>query len=494
MVLGYLLEIALRLPLTDLLPEPLPGYGLTPLFISVLTCILIGVPALGIPLIGLVNTSAVNVMQAEQQKRSWSTYLLILVPLVPMLITYQSNTLVWIVLAAMLLLFAGLGLASIFIVKLITHLPLTASMRLAVSRISRSSFSSALQFGALGISLMLLAVIWLVRTDLLQDWQQTIPDNAPNVFSINIAPYEIDAYLKRLDDEKVERSEAYPIIRGRVSQINGVEAKEYEQVDKESDSLSRELNFTWAEAVPQRNPILEGEWSKTDGVSVEEEVAQELNLKIGDRLSFIINSVEVSATVNSIRKVEWREMKPNFYFIFTPDVMKTLPANWMVSFRVTDDKGSLLNVLSRDFPTVSLLDVRAMGDKIRSLLTQIIWSITVLASLGVIAGLLLIFTLLRLSLSQRQDEIRLYRTLGASKRRVTHTIWSEYGLMAITAGLVATLGAEVSVLSIMRFGFELEGKLHPTLWVVLPVLSFIILAMVIRSLIKRLLLPIRGVE
>jgi putative ABC transport system permease protein len=491
---GYLLEIVLRVPLTDLLPTPLPGYGIKPVIISLLTCILIGVPALGIPLLGLIQTSAANVMQEQKQQKKLRSYLLALVPVLPMVIAYQSNTLVWIVLGGIVLLFIVLGLISIAIVKLIDKLPISASMKLAVSRINRSTLNSALQFGALGLSLMLLAVIWLVRTDLLQDWQQTIPDNAPNVFSINIAPYEIESYLNRIDGESLERSPAYPIVRGRISAINDEVAKEHQGVKSETDSLSRELNFTWADELPESNPLKAGAWTTTNGVSVESEVAADLNLKLGDKLSFTINSQTVEAVVNSIRDVEWREMKPNFYFIFTRDVLAELPATWMVSFRIDDKDKNLLRDLSREFPTVSLLDIRTMGNKIRSLLTQLIWSITVLASLGVLAGLLLIFTLLRLSLSQRQDEIRLYRTLGASKKRITSTIWSEYGLMAVTAGCVASFGAELSVSSIMRFGFELDGRLHPTMWVGLPIISFLVLAVVINSLIKRLLLPVKGVE
>jgi putative ABC transport system permease protein len=128
--------------------------------------------------------------------------------------------------------------------------------------------------------------------------------------------------------------------------------------------------------------------------------------------------------------------------------------------RVNDDQHNFLSQLSRNYPTVSILDIRSMGNKIQALLGQIVWSITVLAALGVVAGLLLIFTLLRLSLSQRQDEIRLYRTLGASKKRITSTIWSEYGLMALVAGLVASAGAEISVASVMHWGFDLPAKLH----------------------------------
>lgn len=183
-------------------------------------------------------------------------------------------------------------------------------------------------------------------------------------------------------------------------------------------------------------------------------------------------------------------MKPNFYFIFTPDVLKSIPATYLVSFRVEEQHNGVLNELSRNHPTVSLMDIRSMGEKIQQLLTQIVWSITVLAALGVIAGLLLIFTLLRLSLGQRQSELQLYRTLGASKKRVTRTIWAEYGLMALVAGLIATIGAEAVVGGIMSFGFNLSPSLHFSLWFALPLVTFCTLALVVNSLLKRLLVPI----
>ncbi|MFA0648360.1 ABC transporter permease, partial [Vibrio cyclitrophicus] len=111
--------------------------------------------------------------------------------------------------------------------------------------------------------------------------------------------------------------------------------------------------------------------------------AEQLGLKIGDDLSFTINSQNVSTKVNSIRKVEWREMKPNFYFIFTPDVLSAIPSTWLVSFRLEEQHNQMLNELSRNHPTVSLMDIRKMGSKIQELLKQIVWSITVLAALGV---------------------------------------------------------------------------------------------------------------
>ncbi|MEZ9154879.1 ABC transporter permease [Vibrio sp. F13] len=489
--IGIGLEFLLRIPLGDLLPTPLPSYGIEPAILAILSSILIGVPALGIPLIGLVNTSAISVIQSSHQSNeSYKKYLLLLVPIIPMMLMYGDNLLVWIVLAGIACLFLVLAVVSTLVLRLVSKLPTSTSMRLALSRINRTPLATGIQFGSLALSLMLLSIIWLVRSDLLSDWQQTLPENAPNAFALNIASYEKDSYLETIDANEVERTQAFPIIRGRLTTINGVEASEYSDSSGETDALSREINFTWGDSLPEYNEVLEGNWTQEHGVSVESDVAEQLDLKIGDELSFTINSQNVSAKVNSIRKVEWREMKPNFYFIFTPDVLSSIPSTWLVSFRLEEQHNQMLNELSRNHPTVSLMDIRKMGSKIQELLKQIVWSITVLAALGVVAGLLLIFTLLRLSLSQRQQEIRLYRTLGASKKRILNTIWCEYGLMALVAGSIAALGSELSVAGVMNFGFELQPSLHPMLWIALPVLTFITLAAVVNSLIKRLLAPV----
>ncbi|MEF1280335.1 ABC transporter permease [Vibrio fortis] len=490
--IGIGLEFLLRIPLGDLLPNPLPSYGYQPILLSVLTSVLIGVPALGIPLLGLVNTSAISVIQSSHQgQNSNKRYLLLLVPVVPMLLMYGNNLLVWIVLGGIVALFAVLALVSILVLRLIGKLRVSTAMRLAISRINRTPVATGIQFGALSLSLMLLSIIWLVRSDLLSDWQQTLPENAPNAFALNIADYEKEAYLEAIDANNVERTQAFPIIRGRLTTINGVEAGEYSENAGDTDALSREINFTWGESLPEYNEVVAGQWTSENGVSVESEVADQLGLKIGDELSFTINSQRFDAKVNTIREVEWREMKPNFYFIFTPDVLSSIPSTWLVSFRLQEQHDEMLSQLSRNHPTVSLMDIRKMGSKIQELLKQIVWSITVLAGLGVVAGLLLIFTLLRLSLSQRQQEIRLYRTLGASKSRILNTIWCEYGIMALVAGSIAALGAELSVASLMTFGFELPVTLHPVLWIALPVITFVTLAAVVNSLIKRLLAPMK---
>ncbi|EJC7122894.1 FtsX-like permease family protein [Vibrio parahaemolyticus] len=490
LILGSGLEYLLRIPLKDLLPNPLPSYGVTPFIVAVVSAILITVPALGIPLLGLIKTPALEVLQQGTAQRSWKRLLLVLVPVLPLLALYANNTLVWIVLAGIVALFVVLAGLSIALTKLFSRFATKPAMKLALSRINRTPITSGLQFGALSLSLMLLSIIWLVRSDILADWERTLPADAPNVFALNIADYELANYLETLDKNGVTRSQAFPIIRGRLTEINGQNVKDVEYEGEGSDAIRRELNLTWGDQLPEYNDVLSGEWTNANSVSVEADVARDLGIQLGDKLRFVINSQNFDATVDTIRHVEWRDMKPNFYFIFSSDVMANVPGSYLISYRINEGNESLLTSMSRAHPTVSVLDIRTMGEKIQALIQQIVSAITILALLGVVAGLLLIFTLLRLSLSQRQQEIRLYRTLGSSKKRINTTLWAEYGIMALVASSVAVMAAEACVAAVMKYGFDLNAQIHPELWIALPLATFVTLALVVMSLLKRLLTPV----
>ncbi|ENM6579939.1 MULTISPECIES: ABC transporter permease [Vibrio] len=490
LLLGSGLEYLLRIPLKDLLPDPLPSYGVTPFLVAFISAVLITVPALGIPLLGLIKTPALEVLQQGKAQRSWKRMLLVLVPVIPLLLLYADNTLVWIVLTGIAVLFVVLAAVSVTLTKLFARVSTHPAMKLALSRINRTPVTSGLQFGALALSLMLLSIIWLVRSDILADWERTLPADAPNVFALNIGDYELDNYLETLDKNGVTRSQAYPIIRGRLTEINGQNVKEIDYEGEGSDAIRRELNLTWGDTLPEYNDVLSGEWTNKGSVSVEADVANDLGIKLGDTLRFVINSQNYDAVVDTIRYVEWRDMKPNFYFIFSSDVMANLPGSYLISYRIEEGNEALLTSMSRAHPTVSVLDIRTMGEKIQALIQQIVSAITILALLGVVAGLLLIFTLLRLSLSQRQQEIRLYRTLGSSKKRINTTLWAEYGIMALIASGVAVFAAEVCVAAVMTYGFDLNAQIHPELWIALPLATFVTLALVVMSLLKRLLTPV----
>ncbi|MCD9547835.1 FtsX-like permease family protein [Photobacterium carnosum] len=515
LTLGLGLEWLLRYPLENLLPDQLPAMGIAPFAISLLLALLIALPALGIPLSRLVQTSAINSVQVStiapiSSRLAW---LLLLLPVLVAIVWIGTNFLVWLTLlgiVGLLLVLAGIGVAAI---ALLQRVKLGAAYSLALSRVNRSKTKTATQLVALTCSLMLLAVIGLLRNELLADWQNTLPANAPNVFALNIAPEQQQSYLAALDKANLTRSQGYPVTRGRLVAINDKrfyatsnetatdQAENNTEISNELNrkadddsvdpALRRELNFTWAKTLPSHNVVTKGQWGKAEGVSVESGIAKRLNIHLGDKLAFTVGGLEFNATVNSIRNVEWRNMKPNFYFIFTPDVLQSFPATGLVSFRVGKQQNGLLNTLASQYPTVGVLDLRMMATRIQGLLAQVSWSLTVLAGLGVVSGLLLIMTLLRLSISERQTEIQLYRTLGASRKRIAATLWFEYGIIALLAGVIAAVGAEFIVGLLVVKGFELPFSLHPLMWLGLPVLAIGLVYLVSRTQIKKLLLPLR---
>ncbi|MGF1726260.1 ABC transporter permease [Photobacterium nomapromontoriensis] len=497
--LGALLEYLLRLPLSGILPDPLPAMGVMPLIVSLLVALLVLIPGMGIALNRLVEAPAIAVIQPQVHwpvnRRSYS---LLILPMAASLLWFGDNGLMWLTLAGLTVLMLVLALLGVAVVAALKRARWGPAMTLALSRISRSRLATGAQLAALTCSLMLLTVIWLLRSDLLSDWQQTLPANAPNVFALNISPEQQADYLAALDDHGVVRSDSYPVIRGRLTHINGGDllasstGQDNADGDEKDESLRRELNFTWRESLPVHNTLLEGAWGQESGVSVESGIAERLGITVGDQLIFTVNSQVFEATVTSLRQVEWRNMRPNFYFIFTPDLMASLPATWMISYRIEVDQAALVNQLGRDFPTVTLLDLRTMATRIQGIMQQVSLSLSVLAALGVASGLLLVMTLLRLSMAQRTQEIKLYRTLGASRKRITATVWGEYGMMALIAGSMAALGAELIVAALVKWGFELPVSGHPWVWLAVPLISLMLVAAIIRSMLQALLKPLKS--
>ncbi|USH01760.1 ABC transporter permease [Grimontia kaedaensis] len=492
---GAALEYLLRLPLADVLPSPLPSYGYLPWVLGPTVALLVALPALGIPLIRLIEAPAMSVLQEQSavraRKNPWS-WLLAVVPILALVAWSYDNRLLWFVLAALVVMLSLLAAIGVMVLKVAQKRVKQPAFKLALSRITRNPASSGAQLGALATSFMLLSIIWLLRTDLLDDWQQTLPQNAPNVFALNIAKSELDDYVGRLDANNLERSEAYPIIRGRLVGLNGQRYAELTPDREQRDeALRRELNFTWRDTLPTHNEVLEGSWPSDGGVSVESGIAERLGLRLGDELTFNVNSQEFTAEVNSIRDVEWRNMKPNFYFIFDPALVENLPANWLVSFRLEDSQSDILNQLGRDYQTVTLLDLRTMSGRIQVILKQVSLSLSVLAGLAVASGLLLLLTLLRITLAERQREIMLYRTLGASKKRINTTLWAEYGIMALVSGCMAVGGAELAMAGLLKWGVELPVRLHPEVWLSLPTLAVGLVFLTVAWMLRGLLEPLK---
>ena len=240
--------------------------------------------------------------------------------------------------------------------------------------------------------------------------------------------------------------------------------------------MRRELSLTWQSDLAPANVVDEGTWPPKAGeVSIEQTVVKELGLKLGDKLTFNAGAQVFSATVSSIRTVDWESLRPNFYFIFSEESLSQMPATWLSSFHYDGD-GQLLTQLSRHYPTINVLDTGAIITQIQQILQQVSQALEVMVVLVIFCGLLLLLAQIQVGMSQRERELVVYRTLGASKKLMRRTLWSEFALLGLMAGLAAAFGAEIALWLLQSKVFDFPWQPEWRMWVLLPLCAAILLS------------------
>jgi hypothetical protein len=213
---------------------------------------------------------------------------------------------------------------------------------LATRQIAARPAFAVLQVSALAVGLLALVLLVLLRTDLVSSWRNATPPDAPNRFVINLQPEQGEAFRAALQAAGVQRYDWYPMIRGRLVAINdrAVSGESYAD-DRASRLVDREFNLSHSAQVPTHNPVVAGRWvpDEADGLSVEEGLAQQLGLKLGDTLHFDIGGQPRAARITSLRKVDWGSMRVNFFVIFPLAEMGDVPITYISAFRAPDTPG-----------------------------------------------------------------------------------------------------------------------------------------------------------
>lgn len=351
------------------------------------------------------------------------------------------------------------------------------SWRLGLGQLLRHPLAAAGQALAFGLILLAMALIALLRGELLDTWQDQLPDNAPNHFVLNVLPAEKDAFAERIAAISDHAAPLYPVVPGRLIAINGEPVRQL--VSKESQgerAIRRDLSLTWAAELPKDNHIVAGNWwgdhgdADIPGVSVEAELAQSLQLKVGDRLSFTIGGLTREASVTSLREVNWDSFQPNFYMIFEPDTLQGMPATYMTSFHLPPGKERELVELARAFPSVTLLQVEALLAQLRSILAQVSLAVEYVLLFVLAAGLAVLFAGLQATLDERIRQGALLRALGAERGLLLRARRAEFGLLGAASGLLAALGCELVSALLYHYAFDLRWQPHPWL-LVLPLIG-----------------------
>ncbi|GAA0757238.1 ABC transporter permease [Ideonella azotifigens] len=336
---------------------------------------------------------------------------------------------------------------------------------LATRQVAARPAFAVLQVSSLAVGLMALALLVLLRTDLITSWRQSTPPDAPNRFVINIVPEQAEAFRQQLVKEGVTGGDWFPMVRGRLTTINGEPiAERLAQREDARRSVERELNLSYSAQMPAHNQLVAGQWraGEADGLSVEEGLAKNLGLKLGDVLHFDIGGQPREGKVTSLRKVDWTSMRANFFVMFPVADMPDLPTTFISAFRAPATSG-FDNRLTHEFPNVTAVDISATLAQLQQVLDQVIQAVEYLFVFTVAAGLAVLFAALSATREQRAREYAVMRACGASGRLLAQVQRAELLGVGALAGVLASLGAMVVGWALARFAFDFTWTAAP--WV-----------------------------
>ena len=340
---------------------------------------------------------------------------------------------------------------------------------LATRQIAARPAFAVLQVSALAVGLLALVLLVLLRTDLIASWRQATPPDAPNRFVINLQPDQADAFRARLAESGVARYDWYPMFRGRLVAINGELVNNGSfGAERASRLVEREFNLSHSAALPEGNPVVAGRWQpeEADAISVEQGLAEELGLKLGDTLRFDVAGLPVEARITSLRQVDWGTMRANFFVLFPRSSLEGLPITYLSAFRAPDavaGQPSFDNRVAREFPNVTTVDVSASIAQVQRVLDQVIRAVEFLFGFTLLAGLVVLFAAITATREARSREFAVMRAMGAGSRLLAQVQRAELLGVGALSGVLASVAAVVVGWLLARYAFEFDW--NPQLWV-----------------------------
>ncbi|KAB2970463.1 FtsX-like permease family protein [Zoogloea sp.] len=475
-LIGFGVQFGLNTLLGSLVGFPLPAPGGWPvahgLGVSLLLLLGFALP----PLIRLGRVPTLRVLRREwdgmaaREGLAWAAGALVLAGL---LVAIARD---WLLGAAVVggfaLAFAVYGLVGWAALAALGRVRGVASSgwRYGIASLKRRPVASLVQILALGMGITALLLLTLVRSDLLANWKQATPIDAPNRFVINIQPEQLEPVREFFRAEGRPAPNLQPMIRGRLVAINGrpVGPDDYAE-DRAKRLVDRDFNLSFDARLPDGNSVVEGLWhgqASTPQFSVEQGLAQTLGLNMGDVLTFEIAGTRSEARITSLRKLDWDSMRVNFFVIAGPGMLESFPASYITSFYLPATKMDFANRLVAAFPNFTVIDVAAVIAQIQGMVDQLIAAVQFVFGFAVVAGVIVLFGALQSTHDEREKELAILRTLGARNAQLRSALLAEFAVLGLIAGGLAGVGASGIGWALGHFVFKL-----PYVPGVLPVLA-----------------------
>ena len=324
----------------------------------------------------------------------------------------------------------------------------------------------------LGMGIMLVLTVRLVQMDMITMLKENTETRPPNYFFIDIQSDQTETFIRTLDRIAPEAERTLtPLIRSRFHGIDGrlAENWKYQNKPKEEWFVTREFVTTHSDGgdLPKDNEIVQGTWwdvesSSVAQVSLEEDAARRLGAKIGSQLTMDIQGIKVTAPVTSIRKVNWRNMRTNFYMIFSPGALKGAPVTHVSTVHVPESKELLLqHAMVEALPNITALSTRDIVTTIENVVEKLKTLVDFMSVFTIAAGLVILAGSIVSTKYRRLKESAVLKILGAKRNKVASILGVEYATIGIIAGVVGVGLSSVLSWAVMKYLVKAPWNAQP---------------------------------
>ncbi|MFM9904885.1 MAG: ABC transporter permease [Pyrinomonadaceae bacterium] len=347
------------------------------------------------------------------------------------------------------------------------------SVRQAVNSLYRPGNQTRIILLAVGLGAFVVIAVQAMQTNLVREFDFTRNQRLPSLIFVDIQKSQIDDVMKIVEQRTGEKAEAVPTVRARIAAVNG-EPVDFTQreIRQQQGQIGREFAITYRPKLDTNESTVSGDWwpAEPSGdepqVSVEETMADTLKVNAGDSMTFDISGRKITARVANIRKIDVRNARTAFVFVFRPGTLDNAPQSFAATVLkhvpATDRQRLQREVLDK-FPNVQIFDVADIIAAVDRLVGNFVVAISFVGSFVLLSGILILIGSVALTKSQRIYENAILKTLGANRRTLATILFSEYGLLGLLAGIISTGFAVGLSYVVCRFLMEIKWEFDPVL-------------------------------
>lgn len=372
-------------------------------------------------------------------------------------------------LVALILISAALSGAALMLLR---RIPLRAlSLRQAVKGLFRPGNATGTILVTLTASLTALFAIFLIEANLDAAFVRSYPPEAPNLFFLDIQPDQRDAFAELLEVP----APFFPIIRARLTAVNDVAIDPAAERQRRGDSLSRTFNLTYRhhlledEALTAGDSLFRDDWQEPQ-VSVLDTVVEMQPMGIGDRLSFVIQGVPLTARIASIRTRTHETVGPFFYFVFPDALLADAPQTIFSAVRVPPEQiVDLQNRVVARFPNISVVDLTVTLATFAGIMRRLSGIIRFFTAFSLLAGLLIMVSSILATRLARTREAVYFKILGARGGFVRRVLTFENLFLGLTSSAIAAALSQAASAGVVEIVLDIAYK--PFFWDMLAMIG-----------------------